>query len=190
MIILQDSFTDIEGTQLENHTPEIGSWICLGEYATITSNQMTNNYYLKSFYKANMTNDTDMSFQMKVNAIGFETIIFLARMTVSPFNAYGLQLTSANAKFVRYDNGILSTLKTFYIPGMIQSIIKFDVTGNTLSAYKNGILVDSINDSVYSSGVAGFYFPSWGGSLAQFDDALIEIPLVAKTDHLAMTGLH
>ncbi len=190
MIVLQDSFTGPDGTRIETRAPEIGSWLRLGEQAEIKTNAMSNNYYLKSWYSVSMSIAAAMSLQMTALQLGFEVLILLARMTVSPFNAYGLKLSSSGAELIRYDAGVLTTLKSFALSMPSGTVVKFDVTGTILSCYKNGVLIDSISDITYDTGILGFYYPEWHASIARWDDALGEISVAAKVDHLPMMGLH
>jgi len=197
-IILQDSFTDGDGVRLENHTPEIGVWQrrAIGDYAQIKSNALSNNYYLLSYYNAEMTEQQDMTVQFKCIQKGIENLAFLLRMSLlEPLNAYGLLYAGTFAdpniwKFICYAAGSLIVLKEFTMTVLVNDVVKFEVVGETLNCYLNGVLIDTIDDAAYLDGLAGFRYIAWHATVSQWDNALIEVVSVAMADHLPLMGVH
>lgn len=197
-IILQDSFTDVDGTKLEDHTPEIGTWQrrSIGDWAEIQNFAMSNNYYLLSYYNVEMSEQADMSIQFKRVLLGVEHFALLCRMSrLEPLNAYGLHYAGNFSddtiwQFIRYDAELLVVLKEFHMTVAAGNLVKFEVVGNVLNCYKSGVLVDTITDDTYIDGLAGFRYTDWNATVSRWDDALIEIPLVARADHLPLMGVH
>lgn len=196
--VLQDSFTDGDGVQLENHVAEIGSWVrrAIGDYAQIKSNAMSNQYYLLSYYNANMSANQDMTVQFQCLQKGIEKIAFLCRMSSGePLEAYGLLYAGTFSddkiwKFIRYDAGVIVVLKTFSMVVIANDVVKFEVVGITLNCYLNDVIIDTIDDSAYVTGLAGFRYIAWGATVSRWDNALIEVSGVVKVDHLPLMGVH
>jgi len=197
-IILQDSFTDETGIRLEDHTPEIGLWQrrSIGDYAHIVNFAMSNDYYLLSYYNAEMSKQTDMSIQFKLVLLGAENVAFLCRMSsVEPLNAFGLHYAGTFSdntiwQFILYNAGVITVLKEFHMAVIAGAVVKFEVVGNVLNCYLNDVLIDTITDDNYVDGLAGFRYTDWNATISQWDDALIEVAAVAMADHLPLMGVH
>jgi len=105
-------------------------------------------------------------------------MILLCRMSLTdPFNGYGLEFLVSPQSFVRFDAGVKTILKEIVFDIVDNDVVKFEVLGSTLRAFKNGVLVDTVVDITYASGVLGFYCEA-GGANQYHDNAVgyAEIP--------------
>lgn len=189
MIVIQDDFTGINGTHIEDRSPVIGSWVLRGDWAIIHTNKLTNDNYYNSYYNADMPISGDQSATLIFSIVTYEGMTLLLRMSLTdPLNGYGFSNKSGIAEFVRYDIGVKIVLSSFPLTLVNGDVVKFDIIGAVLSAYVNGILISSVTDTAHAAGVIGFLC-AWAGSAQSWDDFIGEISGEA-IDHMPLCGVH
>ena len=168
-IIVQDSFTDVNGTPLASHTPEQGgAWtgdgiIISGNKATnvpgmthINNISMPNNQYVKAEFYAQETNYNSVACSLIFRALDslnyYEFLI--QKVNATAVFAYPYKVVNGGRTLLAAAVGLDVTPS--WVP------VKAEVIGSAINLYVNNILVNTINDSTFSSGKVGLHqeYPS------------------------------
>lgn len=202
-IILQDSFTDINGTLLSAHIPEIGSWVRdtgVSGGATgnidIQSNKASSTSITSGIYKVNIANFNDMSIEFiptQIPDTGSSKICI--RYTDSD-NYYAIFPYTYNVVFpapftyvvfkrvAGVTSANLITSSTVYTSS---TVFKFEVSGTNINVYLNGILDNTIVDTSILSGIPALFInssPSMGPNIPCIIDSVVVLNLASSASTL------
>ena len=151
-ILIQDSFTDTNGTLVEDHTPEIGgAWNKVtGISATIQSNEVDVGGSENPLYINSISDVADVYSQIKkTQNDGF---LLIGRYT-DINNYYFFDEGTGIRKFVA---GTPSTLAAYATLLSVGEVAKLEIVGTTLNLYVDDVLKATTTDSSFSTGKVGF----------------------------------
>lgn len=163
-IIVQDSFTDVDGTPLQNHTPEIGgTWNDGG--SIISGNKAQNILAMWQMNNATMPNNQYVKAEFYTQSAGYNSVscslIFRAQDTLN-FYEFLVQRYDGNivrgcpAKVVGGFQTILAGFTEISAFTPLWVPVRAEMIGTTINLYLNDVLIRTIEDSTFSSGKAGF----------------------------------
>lgn len=204
-VIVSDSFTDTNGTELSVHDP---FWqkvtIFSGTQGTVTINsnmatQITSGTtdFVSYIYNKNLEPDQIINFDAynPVLNTGVTMAMAMARMDVANKNGYiaGHNNTN-NRSIIRINNGVQTQLGT-YSPGSSPVGVvayKFELIGSALKLYVAGVVRVSVTDSTFLgagfSGILGRSASTSSNSLA-WDNVSIEGVIVSSHTIIPSGGI-
>lgn len=153
MAIIVDDFQRADGSLGANWTAITGLTA-----PTISSNAAANTStaYHGAIYTGSAFGN-DQSAQVKIGTVSSSSVYFVfVRISGSAFSGYAA-FANGNASYVirRYDAGAGTNLQSLAQAPVTGDILKLRVIGQMLYLYVNGVMVNSANDSIYTSGSPG-----------------------------------
>jgi len=185
-VIFQDSFTESSDTDLDSHTPDVGtSWTNVWQTSSSakfvvggTDGYAENYGNLNDegvIYSADATYpDANYKVSVKVNAgfTGTARLYLVARMTDQE-NMYALRLTTGATATRLYKkvSGTWTAMGSLNTDPSVGDVVTLAVNGSSISYYYNGVLQDTQTDtSLTSAGKAGIAAGGGAELAASTDD--------------------
>lgn len=167
-ILVQDTFTDTNGTQLSSHSPDIGgAWIdpiFSVEEAQIQSNKLLVGF--DAFYYNDISNVADVYVQIDCVTDGASLLAGLVVRYTDSSNYYYYDPGFGIKKLV---GGTPTTIAAYADAQTAGSTYKLEAIGTTLTLYKDGSPVASTTDSDLTTGKPGFAPRGTGATLDNFE---------------------
>lgn len=198
--IHQDSFTQVSDTNLENHTPEVGTgYTKLTALNTGTLRVVGGQNYVQSvsgtqFYEADGTSTVNGAVEatLQIDALGNHTPGFMWRIQSSDggLTRYQYYVNALrNRELVRYDNGTPTVIWTGskYASGE-SHFTRVEFTGDTIDVYEDSVLLTSQTDSgITGAGTVGLTCKN-NGRVAATVDGDFKIEDDSSAASLVITG--
>jgi PKD repeat protein len=185
-ILVQDSFTDIDGTSLASHSPDIGgAWVSVTGSSSIFSNRCDSNSTLALYYNqfggSHQLTDASVKIDNYTTAFAEPFRLLLRLQDANNFYAW----TPGYGIWKRV-GGVGNDLLLF-VDGTDGLPVELQMIGNTLYAYHNSILVGQVTDPspTFSTGFVGF---SQRTSSSWIDDITISSIVSPPADPTALTA--
>jgi hypothetical protein len=188
-ILFSDDFNRANGSIGSNYQVSSGSAIM-----QIISNQVyttfTDTLQVNCVSTGSILFPADQEAQITV-AVSNNSDIAGPAVRVNPTNGtcYALFLdtnVAANRRIIRINGNTSTTIGSVNLTAVSGDIWSLRVVGNRLSAYRNGILMDSVTDNTYSSGQTGLFYSRGNTGGSRMDNFIVRS--VTNTFRWSSTG--
>ena len=164
-VIFQDSFTESSDTDLDSHTPDVGtSWTNVWQTSSSAKLTVIGSSDVAqgndagdegAIYSADATYPSpDYKVSAKINAgyVGGRRLYLIARMADQE-NMYALRLTTGATATRLYKkvSGTWTAMGSFNTDPSVGDVVTLAVNGSSISYYYNGVLQDTQTDTSLTS---------------------------------------
>jgi hypothetical protein len=177
MAVNHDTFTDVNGTLIEDHTPDTGGdWIFLGSPLHPTGLIVQDNHLMNP---AGLTTEyvvdsglTDCNIQTKLYMgidLAISGVIFRSLQSTDSNDHFLLRMRTDRFNLIRYSSVDGDWTESSFVLGsniLTTSEVEIVLKGNSIKVYVDEILLFDVTDSALSAGVFHGFRVEQGTSVA------------------------